>query len=147
MAFSATTDTLLNASYDLSRELYRDINTAFAKVWRQRTGRDPEIEQSHAGSSVQARAIIDGLEADVVTFNQVTDIDALVHAGRVAPDWATRFPYHASPYRSVIVFGVRAGNPKGLRNWDDLIKPGTEVVVADPKTSGTARYALLGAYG
>jgi sulfate/thiosulfate-binding protein len=140
-------DTLLNASYDLSREFYRDINAAFANFWRLRTGKDPEIRQSHAGSSVQARSIIDGLEADVVTFNQVTDIDALVHAQRVAPDWANRFPYHASPYRSVIAFVVRAGNPKGLRNWNDLLGPGTQIIVADPKTSGTARYACLGAYG
>ena len=146
-AFSVQADTLLNASYDLSREFYRDVNAAFAGVWRQRTGNEPEIEQSHAGSSVQARAIIDGLEADVVTLNQVTDIDVLVRARRVAPDWATRFPYHASPYRSVIVFVVRAGNPKSLRNWNDLVKPGTEIIVADPKTSGTARYAFLGAYG
>ena len=115
VAFSAgaaePADTLLNASYDLSRELYREINAAFANVWRQRTGKDPEIRQSHAGSSVQARAIIDGMEADVVTFNQVTDIDTLVNAQRVAPDWDTRFPYHASPYRSLIIFVVRTGNP------------------------------------
>jgi sulfate/thiosulfate-binding protein len=140
-------DTLLNASYDVSRELYREINAAFAADWKNQTGRSVEIHQSHAGSSVQARAIIDGLEADVVTFNQVTDLDALVKAKLVSKEWRTKFPYQASPYRSIMVFIVRRGNPKGIKNWDDLVKPGIQIALANPKTSGNGRYAYLAAYG
>src|ERR1700754_2371094 len=109
-------DTLLNASYDVSRELYREINSSFAADWKARTGRSVEIRQAHAGSSVQARAVIDGLEADVVSFNQVMDLDALVEAHLVSKDWQTKYPYNASPYRSIMAFIVRHGNPKGIKN-------------------------------
>jgi sulfate/thiosulfate-binding protein len=140
-------DALLNASYDVSRELYREINASFAADWKARTGRSVEIRQAHAGSSVQARAVIDGLEADVVTFNQVTDLDALVNAKLVSKDWRTKYPYDASPYRSIMAFIVRHGNPKGIKNWDDLVKPGMQIALANPKTSGNGRYAYLSAYG
>jgi sulfate transport system substrate-binding protein len=140
-------DSILNASYDVSRELYREIDAAFSAEWKAKTGRSVEIRQSHAGSSVQARAIIDGLEADVVTFNQVTDLDALVDAKMVATDWQSKFPYNASPYTSVMAFIVRKGNPKSIQNWDDLIKPGIQIVLANPKTSGNGRYAYLAAFG
>ncbi len=140
-------DTLLNASYDVSRELYRDINASFVADWKAKTGRSVEIRQAHAGSSVQARAVIDGLEADVVTFNQVTDLDALVGANLVSKDWQAKYPYNASPYRSIMTFIVRHGNPKGIKNWDDLVKPGVQIALANPKTSGNGRYAYLSAYG
>ena len=140
-------DALLNASYDVSRELYRDINASFAADWKARTGRSVEIRQSHAGSSVQARAVIDGLEADVATFNQVTDLEALVDAKLVSKDWQTKYPYNASPCRSIMTFIVRHGNPKGIKNWDDLAKPGMQIALANPKTSGNGRYAYLSAYG
>jgi sulfate/thiosulfate-binding protein len=140
-------DALLNASYDVSRELYREIDGSFAADWKARTGRSVEIRQAHAGSSVQARAVIDGLEADVVTFNQVTDLDALVEAKLVSKDWQTKYPYNASPYRSIMAFIVRHGNPKGIKNWDDLVKPGVQIALANPKTSGNGRYAYLSAYG
>jgi sulfate/thiosulfate transport system substrate-binding protein len=140
-------DSLLNASYDVSRELYRDINASFAADWKAKTGRSVEIRQSHAGSSVQARAVIDGLEADVVTFNQVTDLNALVEAKLVSKDWQTKYPYNASPCRSIMALIVRHGNPKGIKNWEDLVKPGMQIALANPKTSGNGRYAYLSAYG
>jgi ABC-type sulfate transport system substrate-binding protein len=140
-------DALLNASYDVSRELYREINASFAADWKARTGRSVEIRRAHAGSSVQARAVIDGLEADVVTFNQVIDLDALVEAKLVSKDWQTKYPDHASPYHSVMAFIVRHGNSKGIKNWDDLVKPGMQIALANPKTSGNGRYAYLSAYG
>jgi sulfate transport system substrate-binding protein len=140
-------DSLLNASYDVSRELYREINASFAADWKAKNGRSVEIKQAHGGSSVQARAVIDGLEADVVTLNQVTDLDALVKAKLVSKDWPSKFPYQASPYRSIMAFIVRHGNPKQIKNWDDLIKPGIQIALANPKTSGNGRYAYLSAYG
>jgi ABC-type sulfate transport system substrate-binding protein len=140
---AAAQDALLNASYDV----YREINASFAADWKARTGRSVEIRQAHAGSSVQARAVIDGLEADVVTFNKVTDLDALVEAKLVSKDWRTKYPYDASPYRSIMVFIVRHGNPRGVKNWDDLVKPGMQIALANPKTSGNGRYAYLSAYG
>jgi sulfate/thiosulfate transport system substrate-binding protein len=143
----AQTDVLLNASYDVARELYRDINIAFGNHWKTKTGRNVDVRQSHAGSSVQARAVIDGLEADVVTLNQVTDLEALAAAKRVAPDWPARFPYGASPYKSITAFIVRKGNPKNIKNWDDLAKLGMQIALANPKTSGNGRYVFLGAYG
>lgn len=140
-------DSLLNASYDVSRELYRDINSSFTADWKAKTGSSVEIRQSHGGSSVQARAVIDGLEADVVTFNQVTDLDALVKAKLVNKDWPTKYPYNSSPCRSIMAFIVRHGNPKGIKNWEDLVKPGMQIALANPKTSGNGRYAYLSAYG
>jgi sulfate transport system substrate-binding protein len=139
--------TLLNVSYDISRELYAEINTAFAKQWKAKTGQDLTINQSHNGSSRQARSILEGLEADVVTFNQVTDVQVLYDRGKLIPkDWATRLPNNSSPYYSLPAFLVRAGNPKGIKDWDDLVKPGVQVIFPNPKTSGNARYTYLAAY-
>ncbi|MEJ0008785.1 MAG: sulfate ABC transporter substrate-binding protein [Steroidobacteraceae bacterium] len=137
---------LLNVSYDVARELFTQINPAFASAWKARTGQVIEIRQSHGGSSTQARAVADGLPADVVTLNQVTDINFLQKSGLVAAGWQDRFPNHASPYFSLPVFLVRAGNPKGIRDWDDLARPGVQVLLSNPKTSGNGRYAYLGAY-
>jgi sulfate transport system substrate-binding protein len=139
--------TLLNVSYDISRELYAEINTAFAKQWKTKTGQDVTINQSHAGSSRQARSILEGLEADVVTFNQVTDVQVLHDKGKINPaDWAKRLPNNSSPYYSLPAFLVRAGNPKTIKDWDDLVKPGVQVIFPNPKTSGNARYTYLAAY-
>jgi sulfate transport system substrate-binding protein len=139
--------TLLNVSYDISRELYTEINTAFASQWKAKTGQDLTINQSHNGSSRQARSILEGLEADVVTFNQVTDVQVLYDRGKLIPkDWATRLPNNSSPYYSLPAFLVRAGNPKGIKDWDDLVKPGVQVIFPNPKTSGNARYTYLAAY-
>src|SRR5262245_52648665 len=138
---------LLNASYDPTRELYAAINAAFAKQWEARTGQRVAIEQSHAGSGKQARAVIDGLEADVVTLGLAYDVDAIVKAGLIRPDWATRLPDHAAPFTSTVVFLVRKGNPRGIRDWDDLIKPGISVITPNPKTSGGARWNYLAAWG
>jgi sulfate/thiosulfate transport system substrate-binding protein len=136
---------ILNASYDVSRELFETVNAGFAKAYKAANGADVTVDQSHGGSSRQARAILEGLEADVVTFNQVTDVDALVKGGFVAADWQTRFPHQASPYYSLPAFLVRAGNPKGIRNWDDLVRDDVKVVFPNPKTSGNARYTYLAA--
>jgi sulfate transport system substrate-binding protein len=139
--------TLLNVSYDISRELYAEINEAFAKQWKAKTGQDITINQSHNGSSRQARSILEGLEADVVTFNQVTDVQVLYDRGKLIPaDWAKRLPNNSSPYYSLPAFLVRAGNPKGIKDWDDLVKPGVQVIFPNPKTSGNARYTYLAAY-
>ena len=138
---------LLNVSYDPTRELYAAINSAFAKQWEAKTGQRVTIEQSHAGSGKQARAVIDGLEADVVTLGLAYDVDAIVKAGLIRPDWATRLPDHAAPFTSTIVFLVRKGNPRGIRDWDDLIKPGISVITPNPKTSGGARWNYLAAWG
>ncbi|HVZ70978.1 MAG TPA: sulfate ABC transporter substrate-binding protein [Polyangia bacterium] len=139
---------LLNVSYDPTRELYTDVNAAFAKQWQQKTGQTVTINQSHGGSGKQARSVIDGLEADVVTLALAYDIDAIAEkSGRIGKDWQKRLPDNASPYTSTIVFVVRKGNPKGIRDWDDLIKPGVGVVVPNPKTSGGARWAYLAAWG
>jgi sulfate transport system substrate-binding protein len=142
----AAQDKILNASFDVSRELFREINPAFRAKWKADTGRDVDIEQSHVGSTQQARAVLDGLQADVVTLNQQTDMDALMRAGLVAADWRARLPFHAAPYTSIVVFVVRAGNPKHIRDWDDLLQPGIRVSLVNPKTSGNGRYAFLGAW-
>jgi sulfate transport system substrate-binding protein len=138
---------LLNASYDVAREFYKDINAAFVPWYRKTTGKDVKIEQAHAGSSAQARAVADGLDADVVTMNTTTDIEFLAERGVVARDWQKRFPDNAAPTTSTMLFLVRNGNPKGIQDWDDLAKPGVKVVVVNPKTGGNGRYAYLAAWG
>jgi sulfate transport system substrate-binding protein len=138
---------ILNVSYDVSRELYREINPAFAEEWKQKTGKAIEIKQSHAGSTRQAQAVAEGLEADVVTMNQAPDIDFLADKGLVAKDWKTKFPNGASPYTSVSVFLVRKGNPKNIKDWGDLVRHGIQVVIPNPKTSGNGRYTYLAAWG
>ncbi len=136
--------TLLNASYDPTRELYRAVNAAFAADWKARTGDSVTIDQSHGGSGKQARAVIDGLDADVVTLALSGDIDEISRRGRLlAPDWQTRLPEKSTPYWSPIVLLVRKGNPKGIRDWGDLTKPGVKVIMANPKTAGGARWAFL----
>jgi len=137
---------ITNASYDVSREFYDAYNRAFVAHWRERTGETLEIRQSHGGSSKQARAVIDGLEADVVTMNQALDIDQIAKAGLVAQDWATRLPNGSAPFSSTIVFVVRKGNPKGIRDWGDLARPGVGVILPHPKTSGNGRYSYLAAW-
>ncbi|HEY4986089.1 MAG TPA: sulfate ABC transporter substrate-binding protein [Bradyrhizobium sp.] len=139
--------TLLNVSYDPTRELYADFNKAFASAYQKETGKSVEIKQSHGGSGSQARAVIDGLKADVVTLALAYDIDAIAGKGMIAPDWQKRLPDNASPYTSTIVFLVRKGNPKGIKDWDDLIKPGVDVITPNPKTSGGARWNYLAAWG
>ena len=139
---------LLNVSYDPTRELYRDVNAAFAADWKQRTGETVTIKQSHGGSGKQSRSVIDGLEADVVTLALAWDIDALHEHGDLIPaDWQKRLPDNSSPYTSTIVFLVRKGNPKGIKDWDDLVKPGIGVITPNPKTSGGARWNYLAAWG
>ncbi|VWX63431.1 sulfate transporter subunit; periplasmic-binding component of ABC superfamily [Burkholderiales bacterium 8X] len=144
---ASSAQTLLNVSYDVAREFYKDYNTAFVAHYKKTTGKDIKIDQSHAGSSAQARAVADGLDADVVTMNTTTDIEFLANAGVVAKDWAKRFPNNASPTTSTMLFLTRNGNPKGIKDWDDLIKPGVQVVVVNPKTGGNGRYAYLAAWG
>jgi len=139
--------TLLNVSYDPTRELYHNFNAAFAKYWKTKSGESVSIKQSHGGSGAQARAVIDGLEADVVTLALAPDTDALAAKGLVHADWQKRLPQNSSPYTSTIVFLVRKGNPKRIRNWDDLVKPGVSVITPNPKTSGGARWNYLGAWG
>ncbi|WP_304003558.1 sulfate ABC transporter substrate-binding protein, partial [Methyloversatilis discipulorum] len=139
--------TLLNVSYDPTRELYQDFNSAFAKHWKAKTGDNVTIKQSHGGSGKQARSVIDGLEADVVTLALAYDVDALHQNGKLIPaDWQKRLQHNASPYTSTIVFLVRKGNPKGLKDWSDLVKPGVEVITPNPKTSGGARWNYLAAW-
>jgi sulfate transport system substrate-binding protein len=138
---------LLNASYDVAREFYKDINPAFSAWYKKKTGKDVKVDQSHGGSSAQARAVADGLDADVVTFNTVTDVQFLADRGLVAKDWAKKFPSNATPTLSTHVFVVRKGNPKGIKDWDDLIKPGVQVVVVNPKLGGNGRQTYLGAWG
>lgn len=138
---------LLNASYDPTRELFRDINTAFAREWQARTGQRVTINQSHGGSGKQARSVSDGLRADVVTLALAQDIDLVARAGLIAPDWASRLPGKSVPYWSPIVFLVRKGNPRGIHDWDDLVRPGIKVISANPRTSGGARWAFLAAWG
>jgi sulfate transport system substrate-binding protein len=137
---------LLNVSYDPTRELYEDVNAAFAAQWKARTGERLVVKQSHGGSGKQARAVIDGLEADVLTLALAYDVDAVAKAGLVAPGWQQRLPQNASPYTSTIVFLVRKGNPKGLHDWDDLARPGVAVITPNPKTSGGARWNYLAAW-
>ncbi|WP_298595807.1 sulfate ABC transporter substrate-binding protein [Zoogloea sp.] len=140
--------TLLNVSYDPTRELYQDYNAAFAKYWKNRNNEVVTIKQSHGGSGKQARSVIDGLEADVVTLALAYDVDALHEKGKLIPaDWQKRLPHNAAPYTSTIVFLVRKGNPKKIRDWNDLAKPGIEVITPNPKTSGGARWNYLAAWG
>jgi sulfate/thiosulfate transport system substrate-binding protein len=140
--------TLLNASYDPTREFYQEFNAAFARYWQQKTGDKVVINQSHGGSGKQARAVIDGLQADVVTLALAYDIDAIADKGRlVARDWQQRLPNNSSPYTSTILFLVRKGNPKGIKDWGDLLKPGVSVITPNPKTSGGARWNYLAAWG
>ncbi|HEX8526192.1 sulfate ABC transporter substrate-binding protein, partial [Allosphingosinicella sp.] len=137
---------LLNVSYDPTRELYRDVNESFARKWKAETGQDLEIRQSHGGSGKQARSVIDGLEADVVTLALAYDIDEIAARGMIAADWQTRLPQNSSPYTSTIVFLVRKGNPKGVRDWPDVVRQGVEVITPNPKTSGGARWNYLAAW-
>jgi len=140
--------TLLNVSYDVAREFFKEINPAFQKSWKASTGEDVAINQSHGGSSKQARAVLDGLEADVVTMNQSSDIDVLATRGKLLPeDWAKRLPNNAAPTTSVTVILVRKGNPKGIKDWGDLAKPGTSVVIPNPKITGNGRYTYVAAWG
>ncbi len=138
---------LLNVSYDPTRELYQDFNAAFAKQWKAKTGDTVTVKQSHGGSGKQARTVIDGLEADVVSLGLGYDIEAIAEKGLVKPDWQKRLPHNASPYTSTIVFLVRKGNPKGIKDWGDLIKPGVSIITPNPKTSGGARWNYLAAWG
>jgi sulfate transport system substrate-binding protein len=138
---------ILNVSYDPTRELYQEVNTAFAKIWKAKTGDDLTVQQSHGGSGKQARAVTEGLEADVVTLALAYDIDAIAVSGLIAPGWQSRLPNNSSPYTSTIVFLVRKGNPKKIKDWDDLVKPGVAVITPNPKTSGGARWNYLAAWG
>lgn len=144
---SAAPVQLLNVSYDPTRELYQDINSAFVKQWLATTRQQVEIKQSHGGSGKQARAVIDGLPADVVTLALAYDIDQVANHGLTAKNWQSRLPFNSTPYYSTVVFLVRHGNPKGIKDWDDLIKPGVEVITPNPKTSGGARWNYLAAWG
>jgi sulfate/thiosulfate transport system substrate-binding protein len=148
LADSSTGTTLLNVSYDPTGEFYQEYNQAFAKYWKAKTGQDMTLLQSHGGSGKQARAVIEGLEADVVTLALSYDIDAISQkAGLLPANWEDRLPHHSSPYTSTIVFLVRKGNPKGIKDWEDLIKPGISIVSANPKTGGAARWNFLAAWG
>jgi sulfate/thiosulfate transport system substrate-binding protein len=139
---------LLNVSYDPTRELFQDYNIAFAKYWKAKSGQEVTVQQSHGGSSKQARAVIDGLDADVVTLALAYDIDAISEKAHLLPaNWQSRLPNNSSPYTSTIIFLVRKGNPKGIKDWDDLIRPGVSVITPNPKTSGGARWNYLGAWG
>jgi sulfate/thiosulfate-binding protein len=146
-AVQAAEITLLNVSYDPTRELYQDFNAAFSKYWKAKGGDDVRIKQSHGGSGKQARSVIDGLDADVVTLALAYDIDEIAEKGYIAKDWQKRLPHNSSPYTSTIVFLVRKGNPKGIKDWNDLTKPGVAVITPNPKTSGGARWNYLGAWG
>ena len=147
LASLASAQTLLNVSYDVSREFFKDYNGAFVAHYKKTKGVELKVDQSHAGSSAQARAVNDGLEADVVTMNTTSDVDFLAANGVVAKDWAKKFPNNASPTTSTMLFLTRNGNPKGIKDWDDLIKPGIQVVVVNPKTGGNGRMAYLAAWG
>jgi sulfate transport system substrate-binding protein len=148
-ATAAHADTsILNVSYDVTRELYKDINASFAAAYKQQTGETVTIKQSHGASSAQALSVLQGLQADVVTMNQPNDIDLLAERGQLlSKDWRARFPDNSSPYSTTMVFLVRKGNPKAIKDWSDLAKPGVQVVIANPKTSGNGRYAYLAAWG
>jgi len=151
LAFSASAMSaefsLLNVSYDPTRELYQDFNKAFAAHWKSKSGEDLKIKQSHGGSGKQARAVIDGLQADVVTLALAYDIDEVAQRGLIAKDWQKRLPHSSTPYSSTIVFLVRKGNPKGIKDWGDLVRPGLSVITPNPKTSGGARWNHLAAWG
>ena len=140
-------NSLLNVSYDVARDFYKDYNPLFQKYWKEKSGESIELKQSHAGSSKQVRAVADGLEADVVTMNQASDVDFLAEKGLVVKDYAKKFPTNASPYTSTMVFIVRKGNPKGLQDWSDLVKPGVQVILPHPKNTGNGRYSYLAAWG
>ncbi len=145
---AAADTTLLNVSYDPTRELYKAVDAAFAAEWKAKTGETVTIQASHGGSGAQARAVIDGLGADVVTLALAADIDAIAaKTGKIPADWQKRLPHNSSPYTSTIVFLVRKGNPKGIRDWSDLVKPGVAVITPNPKTSGGARWNFLAAWG
>jgi sulfate/thiosulfate-binding protein len=147
-ALASAQQNLLNVSYDATREFYQDYNAAFAKYWKTKTGQDVNINMSHGGSAKQARAVIDGLDADVVTLGLAYDIDTIQEKSHLLPaDWQSRLPADSSPYTSTIVFLVRKGNPKHIKDWADLIRPGVSVITPNPKTSGAARWAFLAAYG
>ena len=139
--------TLLNVSYDPTRELYQDFNAAFARQWKAKTGDSVKVKQSHGGSGKQARSVIDGLEADVITLALASDIDAISERALLSREWQKRLPHNSAPYTSTIVFLVRKGNPKGIKDWADLVKPGVSVITPNPKTSGGARWNHLAAYG
>ena len=145
-AFSAEVS-LLNVSYDPTRELYQDFNKAFAAQWKTKSGDDLKVKQSHGGSGKQARGVIDGLAADVVTLALAYDIDEIANRGFIAKDWQKRLPHNSAPYTSTIVFLVRMGNPKGIKDWNDLARPGISVITPNPKTSGGARWNHLAAWG
>ncbi|MBL8307764.1 MAG: sulfate ABC transporter substrate-binding protein [Rubrivivax sp.] len=148
LAAQAAGPTLLNVSYDVSREFYKDINPAFAAQWKKTTGEDVTLNQSHGGSSRQARSVIDGLQADVITMNQAIDIDALAERGGLVPaNWATRLPFGSAPTTSVQVILVRKGNPKKISDWNDLGKPGVSVIIPNPKVTGNGRATYLAAWG
>ncbi|HWK62255.1 MAG TPA: sulfate ABC transporter substrate-binding protein [Eoetvoesiella sp.] len=138
---------LLNVSYDPTRELYQEYNKVFAKEWKAKTGDDVVIRQSHGGSGKQARTVIDGISADVVTLALASDINAIAQRGLIDKNWQERLPHHSSPYTSTIVFLVRKGNPKGIKDWNDLTKPGIQIITPNPKTSGGARWNFLAAWG
>jgi sulfate transport system substrate-binding protein len=144
---NVSAQTLLNASYDVAREFYKEYNSAFVANYKKTTGKDLKIDQAHGGSSAQARAVNDGLDADVVTMNTTTDIEFLASKGIVSADWTKRFPHSASPTSSTMLFLTRNGNPKNIKDWDDLIKPGIQVIVVNPKTGGNGRMAYLAAWG
>ena len=140
--------TILNVSYDVTREFYKEFNVAFAADWKNKTSNSVTINQSHGGSSKQAQSVVNGLEADVVTMNQPTDVDVLFSGARlISQNWAARLPNHSVPYNSTIVFVVRRDNPKNIRTWEDLIQPGVSVIIPNPKTSGNGRYSYLAAWG
>jgi len=145
-ALAAGDVTLLNVSYDPTRELYTDFNNAFAQYWQKKTGQKVTVKQSHGGSGKQARSVIDGLEADVVTLALAYDVDAIAEKGLIKPGWQKELPHNSSPYTSTIVFLVRKGNPKKISNWDDLVKSGVSVITPNPKTSGGARWNYLAAW-
>lgn len=145
-ALAADSNTLLNVSFDPTAELYAAYNKLFSAHWQKKTGTAPTLRYSHGGSGAQARAVIEGLQADVVTLALAYDVNAIVKAGLIAPSWQSRLPDNSTPYTSTIVFLVRKGNPKGIKNWDDLIKPGVQVITPNPKTSGGARWNVLAAW-
>ena len=148
IAAKAADVTILNVSYDVTREFYQDFNQTFADYWKNKTGDRVTVNQSHGGSSKQAQSVANGLEADVVTMNQPPDIDLLHNSGRLVPaNWASRLPNHSVPYSSTIVFVVRRGNPKKIANWDDLTRSDVSVIIPNPKTSGNGRYSYLAAWG
>ena len=138
---------ILNVSYDPTREFYNEFNQAFAKHWKEKTGQDVSVNQSHGGSSKQARAVIDGLDADVVTLALAADVDAIAKTGLLPEDWQSRLPANSAPYQSTLAFLVRKGNPKNIKDWNDLVRPDVQVITPNPKTSGVARWNFLAAWG